>query len=240
MKAPAAFAWLSCMAAAASAQGLPPLALDGAWRIVGLPQQKAPLTQFALQTLDGATVLRVEARGSYGNLVHALADVDRDGVGSARTLAWRWRLEQPLAAADLRTRAGDDAALKVCALFDLPLEALPFWERQKMRVARAAAGEWLPAATLCYVWDPALPEGTLLPNAHSARLRWIVARGQGTAAGRWHDERHDLRADFMRAFGAELPAGAGLPPLRAIAIGADADNTGGRSLGHVAAPALLP
>jgi hypothetical protein len=220
-------------AGAAAATGLPPLSLDEGWRIVGLPQQTFPTTRFAITPDDGRPVLHIEAEGSYGNLVHALGQ----GQASARTLSWRWRLDQPVAGADLRSKAGDDAALKVCAMFDLPLAAVPFWERQTLRLARSVAGEWLPAATLCYVWDPALPAGTLLPNAHSPRLRWIVAQGVGTALGRWQAERHDLHADFLRAFGDETDA---VPPLKAIAVGADADNTGGRSRGAVAALALQP
>lgn len=226
---------LVLVAAAASALALPPLADPAAWRIAGLPRSSVPLTRFAFETVDGRAAVRVEAEGSYGNLVHALDDAA--AAGGPRRLRWSWRLDRPLAAADLRTRDGDDAALKVCALFDLPLDALGVIERAKMRMARALADEWLPAATLCYVWDPALPPGTLLPNAHSPRLRWIVARGRGTPAGAWQDESHDLRADFLRAFGDESTT---LPPLRALALGADADNTGGRSLGYVAGVELAP
>lgn len=203
----------------------PAAAWDG-WRPVGLPKQTLPATQFT--RVEGG-VLRIEAAGSYGNLV-------RESPGAGRTLAWRWRLDQALAA-DLRTKAGDDAALKVCALFDLPLAALPFWERQKLRLARVLSGEDLPAAVLCYVWDPALPTGTVLPNAYTPRLRWMVLRGQGDALGQWHEERRELAADFARAFGDE--AGT-LPPLKALAVGADADNTGGRSGGLLGEPVLQP
>ena len=218
------------LAAATGVLGpLGPLEPGGAWRVAGLPKQSLPMTRFEFSTVDGQPAAHIEAERSYGNLVHA--------VEGGRILSWRWRLDTPLTGADLRTKAGDDAALKVCALFDLPLEALGFLERAKMRMARSVSGEWLPAATLCYVWDPTLPIGTLLPNAHSARLRWIVARGEGAALGTWQDETHDLHTDFLRAFGDETRV---VPPLKAIALGADADNTGGRSAGWVVAPGLQP
>lgn len=230
-----------CVAANAGAQAPPPkadapallapLAADGAppppWRVAGLPDQPMPLTRFAVVTLEGRHALRIDAEASYGNLVHP--------VSGGTHLSWRWRLEQPIAGADLRRKEGDDAALKVCAMFDLPLDALPFWERQKMRIARAAAGEALPAATLCYVWDPALPAGTVLPNAYTPRLRWLVLQGRGSALGAWQAEARDLQADFRRVFDDTAPP---VPPLAAIAVGADADNTGGRSLGFVADLAL--
>lgn len=217
------------------ASGLAPLTGAGAgaepplpWRVVGLPQQTLPLTRFAVVDLDGRRALRVESIGAYGNLVHPVDG----GVG---TLSWQWRVDRSVVGADLRLKSGDDTALKVCAMFDLPLDALPFWERQKLRLARSLSGEALPAATLCYVWDPSLPAGTLLPNAYTARLRWLVLQGQGRALGAWQAERRDLQADFRRAFGDEAKT---LPPLTAIVVGADADNTGGRSLGFVADLAL--
>ena len=215
-----------------SAHALPPLQDATAWAVVGLPKQSFPLTRFSQAETDGQQALRIEAHASYGNLVHELGPAEH-----GRWLQWRWRLDTPLAHADLRGKAGDDAALKVCALFDLPLDALGIVERAQMRLARAVSGQWLPAATLCYVFDLSLPADTVLPNAHSPRLRWIVARGSGTALQTWLNERRDLHADFLRAFAGEAST---VPPLKAIAVGADADNTGGRSLGWVAAVALQP
>jgi Protein of unknown function (DUF3047) len=204
----------------------PASAWDG-WRLVGLPQQKLPMTSFT--RIDG-DLMRVDANASYGNLVN-------DAPGRGNTLVWRWRLDKPVDRADLRRKEGDDAALKVCAMFDLPLSALPFWERQKMRLARTLSGEDLPAATLCYIWDPALPSGTLLNNAYTPRLRWIVLRGSGEPLEAWREEKRDLAADFQRAFGDESPT---LPPLKAIAVGADADNTGGQSQARLSRPVLQP
>jgi len=204
-----------------AADGPPP----APWRIVGLPGQKIPLTEIGITTLEGQSVLRLHADNSYGTVTHALPPQTPLGM-----LRWRWRLDQPVAAADLRSKAGDDAALKVCAMFDMPLDRLGFMDRTVMRVARSTSGEALPAATLCYVWDPALPAGTLLPNAYSARLRFIVLNGQGTPLKQWMTHSRNLQRDFLQAFGTESPT---VPPLIAIVIGADADNTHGRSLAYV-------
>jgi hypothetical protein len=206
----------------ASAEPLPP------WRVVGLPQQTKPLTRFSVVALDNQRVLRVEAERAYGNLVHPIKDV------RAGTLAWRWRVEQPASGADLRRKSGDDAPLKVCAFFDLPMSDVPFVERQVLRIAAARAGEALPTATLCYVWDAQLPQGTLLHNAYTHRVRYIVSHG---TPQRWRDETHDLAADFKRAFGDES---RDVPPLTAIVIGADTDNTGSHSIGHIDALRLIP
>lgn len=215
--------------------GLAPFAAAGdipatPWVYAGLPKQKPPPTRYSIRELDGRRVLHVEADRSYGNLLHPLKGE------AAGVLSWRWRVDVPIANADLRTKAGDDAALKVCALFDMPLERVPFFERELLRLAQARLGEALPTATLCFVWDPSLPRGTLLRNAYTARVRTIVLDG---TPGTWSQEQRDLADDFKRAFGDES---ASVPPLLAIAVGADSDNTGSRSVGwldavvHRAAP----
>ncbi len=198
------------------------------WRVVGLPGQTFPLTRFDVQPQDdGPAALRIRADASYGNLVF---DAGSAQLGPAVRLRWRWRLERGLAAADLRTREGDDAPVKVCALFDMPLDGMSFGERASLRIARALSGEPLPAATLCYVWDRLLPVGSIVPNAFSARVRYLVV-GQGPARpGPWVSVDRALADDFLRAFGHETRT---LPPLIALAVGADADNTGGSSLAFV-------
>jgi len=198
------------------------------WAFVGLPGQTLPVTRFVLERLDTGLALRVQAAASYGNLVHELKGLP------AGWLSWRWRVDQPLASADLRTRQGDDVALKVCALFDLPRDRVPFVERQLLRLAESRTGQPLPNATLCYVWDPSWPAGSIVPNAYSARVRYLTL---GAAGKGWQTVRRDLAADFLRAFGEES---ATVPTLQAIAVGADADNTGGSSLGFVTDLELKP
>jgi hypothetical protein len=181
-----------------------------------------------VRELGGQRVLQIEADGSYGNLVHPLQGQ------AAGVLSWRWRVDAPLPAANLRTKDGDDAALKVCAMFDLPRESVPFVERQLLRLAESRVGAPLPNTTLCYVWDPSWPRGSVVANAYTKRVRFITLDG---APGAWRAERHDLRADFVRAFGDEARQ---VPTLSAIAVGADADNTAGRSVAWVDALRLDP
>lgn len=204
------------------------------WRVVGLPKATKPLTRFDMVPLDGRSVLRVQTDHSYANLVHDLPDL---ALAPGMKLRWRWRLDQPLHGTDLRQRAGDDTPLKVCVLFDMPLEQLGFVERNLLRAARSMSGENLPAATLCYVWDAKLAAGTLLDNAFSHRLRMIVADSGEQHLGQWVTHTQDLAADFQRAFGKES---ATLPPLQGVLVGADSDNTAGQSLGYVGDITLSP
>ena len=197
------------------------------WTVAGLPHQTKPFTQFSIVDIDGRghRVLRVDSDNAYGNLVHPL-HLDAPGLH----LAWSWKVEQLVDAVDLRTREGDDTALKVCVFFDLPLQQVPFVERQVLRVARANTGEALPAATVCYVWDARLAAGTTLPSAFTKRLRYKVLRSGSDHLHQWSNERRDVAADFLELFGNESTE---VPPITGVAVGADADNTHGHSLGFV-------
>jgi hypothetical protein len=122
-------------------------------------------------------------------------------------------------------------------MFDLPLQAVPFVDRQMVRLARTQSAELLPAATVCYVWDTHLPIGTTLDNAFTRRIRLIVLRGADMAPMTWRIERRDVRADFLRLFGDEATE---VPDIIGVGIGADADNTQSRSLAYIADLVLEP
>lgn len=237
MRRAAALGLLAAGAALAQSQSqLTPVDGPGArpappWREVLLPNQTLPRTRFTVVEMDGQRVLRIESAGSYGNLLHELVQP----VGAAPVLSWRWRLDRAIDGAALQRKGGDDAALKLCVLMDVPLDRMPFVERQQLRLARQLSGEALPSATLCYVWDRSLPAGSVLPNAYTRRVRWMVLQGSDSPLGAWRDERRELRADVQRAFGDELTE---LPRITAVLVGADADNSGGQGLGFVAGLAL--
>lgn len=202
------------------------------WHVAGLPMQTKPFSRFSIVELDGKRVLRLDADRSYGNLVHPLAAGE-----SGRFLSWRWRVDVPNERANLRLSGGDDTAAEVCVMFDLPLQALPFVDRQVVRLARAHSTELLPTATVCYVWDAHFPIGTVLDNAFTRRIRMIVVRGANTPLMAWRSERRDVHADFLRLFGDEAQE---VPAIVGIGIGADADNTQSRSLAYVADVVLEP
>jgi hypothetical protein len=215
-----------------SAETLTPIAAAGdqpapPWRVVGLPKTGKLLTRFDIVTLEGAQVLRISADNSYANLVH---DLPALALGPDATLRWRWRLDQPLLLADLTRKSGDDVPVKVCAMFDLPMNHLGLMDRTFLRLARSISHDFVPAATLCYVWDDKLPVGTELPNAFTHRVRYVVLNSGTGQLKQWISHERHLSADFLRAFGQESE---GLvPPLVGILVGADSDNTDGTSLAY--------
>ena len=223
--------------AAAAEPLLTPFSAEGStpaapWRVVGLPQQTKPFTQFSVVDIDGVRALRIEANESYGNLVHPVRF-----SGSSAHLAWQWRMEKQIENADLRTRGGDDTAVKVCVFFDMPMDNIPFADRQILRIARSKTTDPVPGATVCYVWDARLAAGTTLDNAFTKRMRYIVVRSGAGPLRQWMSERRDVAADFVKLFGAELDR---MPPITAVAVGADADNTHTQSLAYVGSLVLEP
>ncbi len=205
------------------AAGASPLA---PWHVVGLPRQTKPFTTFSVVDLDGHRAVKVEADSSYGNIVYPLPRVP-----PGFQLAWQWRVENLIDAVDLHEKQGDDTALKVCVSFDEPLDRVPFVERQLLKVARGQTDEAVPAATVCYVWDAHLPVGTAIDSPFTHRLRYKILQSGPGRLHQWTAEKRDVAADFTELFGKESPE---VPPVIGIAVGADADNTHGHSVAHVA------
>jgi hypothetical protein len=201
------------------------------WQVLGLPgSYSKPLTQFDMTELDSKKVLRVRTDKSYGNLVHAWQ-------GKISTLSFKWRLDEPLLEANLKAKNTDDAALKVCVSFDLPMDKVPFAERAKLKVAQFLSKDHLPTATICYVWAHAEPVGADFDNPFSGRVHYIVLNSGETQLKTWQSHQRNLSTDFLKAFGNESNV---VPPVTAIIVGADSDNTLGSSLGYVSDIVVKP
>ncbi len=230
------------LAQAVSAQAPPALtplgggpSLPPAWALSGLPERyKVPTTQVTVQALDGLPAMRVWADHSWGGVSHNGPGVLRQGT----RIAWSWRLEQPLPRANIELKALEDSPLKLCLSFDMPTNGLGLTERARLALARSASGMPIAAATLCYVWGntQALEHQTASPV--TSRVRYLVVSNLQTPLNAWQRIERDVQRDYSAAFGHEFAA---LPPIVAIGIGADSDNTEARSLGWVRLPQwLLP
>lgn len=189
-----------------------------------LPAGWAPLavagiknrTQYTVVDDGGTTVVRAESRAAASGLSRPL----RVNPAEFPWLRWRWKIDRLITNADIQTREGDDFPVRMYVMFDYPLEKLSFIERNKLRLARALFDPDLPAATLCYVWDGKAAVETIAPSAYSDRVRLIVVASGAARLGRWVDFERNVAADFRAAFGEAAP------PIRAIAIATDTDNTG--------------
>ena len=194
----------------AGAAGLPE-----PWRVQQLDERIAP-TQYALKTWDGVVAVEAVAERSMALLGRPL-DIDLEATPH---LCWLWRVDAPLATADMRTKAGDDYAARVYLSFRIAPEALGLGTRAKLALARSIYGDQVPDAALNYVWDNKHPVGTLQDNAYTDRTRMLVLRTGAAQAGGWVQERRDVSKDLQRAF----PGSKG--KLTGLALASDTDNTG--------------
>lgn len=185
------------------------------WKIERL-SEKFPPTRYTVRRWDGVVSIEAHAKKSMA-LFGRPVTVD---LKKTPFLCWQWRIDAPLASADLSTKAGDDYAARVYLTFTLPPDELSFGTRAKLALARSIYGDQVPDAALNYVWDNKHPVGTLQDNAYTDRTRMLVRRTGAAQAGGWVQERRDVGKDFQRAF----PGSNG--QLTGLAIASDTDNTG--------------
>lgn len=192
-----------------------PGAVVNGWTVLK-PAPKAPDTQYTLVRDAEHTVLQADADHSMSGLVFAT----RVDLASTPLLRWRWKITAPVKNGDLSRKSGDDYAGRIYVMFDYPAEKLSFATRAKLRLGEALYGQKIPTAALNYVWDNHHPIGTIVPNAYTDRARMVVVESGAGKAGQWVTETRDVAADFRAAFGEDAP------PVVAVALATDTDNTG--------------
>jgi hypothetical protein len=184
------------------------------WRVVRMSRRVRPT---AYRIVDHA----VEA--SADNSTALLARPIAVDLAATPILCWRWRIDAPIANADMGKRSGDDYAARVYVAFDMPPSAMSAGTRRRLAVARTLFGRDVPDAALSYVWDNRHPVGTHRKSVYTGRAEMIVAETGPTNAGRWTPERADIAADFARAFGGKPGT-----PIQ-LALATDTDNTHGKA-----------
>jgi len=161
-------------------------------------------------------VLKAVADGSASGLRRELSiDLKQTPV-----LRWQWKVADLIADADNTRRDLEDAPVRLILVFAGDRASLPFRERLIADQVRLLTGNELPYATLMYIWENRQPEGSVIDNAYTSRVKMIVAQSGRVGVGQWQTRERDVFADFERAFGE--------PPGRLIGVSilTDTDNTG--------------
>ncbi|MBI5211085.1 MAG: DUF3047 domain-containing protein [Elusimicrobia bacterium] len=190
----------------------------------GLPEGWKP---FLFKPVERRTSYRLEREGEDWFVV---ARSSAEGTGILKgvslsvkefpILSWRWMVDRVIAKGNGRKKSGDDFAARVYVSFLYEPEKAGMFKRFAYKAARSRFGGYPPDSALIYVWDSREKVGATFDNAHTGRARMIVLESGEGKAGRWVEERRDVRRDYLDAFGSEPP------PVSFVALMTDTDNTG--------------
>lgn len=174
-----------------------------------------PKTDYRLVRTERGVALESNAERSASGLYRAL----RVDPSRHPTLEWKWKVERLIPGADNRVAGREDSPVRLILAFHGDPAKLDFFERGRMRLAKAISGQELPYATLMYVWSEAHPPGTVIHNPHTSRIRMLVVESGAQRVGEWVRYRRDVAEDYRRAFEEE--------PAQVLAVGVmtDTDNT---------------
>lgn len=182
------------------------------WQPWMINRNKTP-TRYTLAEVDQRVVVHAQADSSASGLYVPLRDRD------AGMLRWTWKTHGIIRNADNGQGHREDSPLRLFVAFDGDKGSLSLKDQLMYEMARLTTGREMPYATLMYIWGGKRPEGSVLSNPHTDRVRMIVVDSGTKHANEWRCHERDLRADYRKAFGTD--------PGRVIAIGimTDTDNT---------------
>lgn len=146
------------------------------------------------------------------------------GEPAPAEVTFSWWVQDLIPQASVAEAHLEDSPARVVFGFDGDRQRLSARNRSLFDLAETLSGEAPPFATLMYVWDPALPVGTVVVNPRTDRIRKIVVDSGPQHLRTWRDHQRNLAEDFRRAFN-EDPG-----PLISVAVMSDSDNTRSRAL----------
>ncbi len=213
----------AAQAADCAPRAMPPFDAAGkaGWSHAPLSKLKRD-TKYAPATEDGRSILRAASEDSASAFIH-LAPSD---PAALPVLEWSWRVPALIEAADNRDAKREDSPARMIVGFDGDKTTLPDAQQRQLALAKKMSGRDVPFATLMYIWDNRNPVGTVIPSAHSERLKMIVVESGKGGVGAWRSYRRNLVEDYRLAFGTAPGRMLG------VAVMTDTDNTNAKAEGH--------
>ena len=196
-------------------EATPGEALPPGWEAWTFSSFKKP-TQYKIVRDGNRTVLKASANSSASGLIYKVG-VD---LSVRPYLTWRWKVPALIESADNTRKSKEDSPVRLVVAFKGDKASLPFEERLFADQFKLFTRRELPYATLMYIWENRLAEGTVLANPHTTRIKMIVAETGPQRVGKWYSETRNVYEDYKRAFGEEPP------PVKWVAVMTDTDNTG--------------
>ncbi len=189
--------------------------LTEAWEPLIFPKIKKH-TAYTLIREDRRTVVKAHSQASASGMIRNL----RIDTSKYPWLVWRWKIDHVLKKGDVSGKQSDDYAARIYVGFQFDTKGAGWWRRMLHKSASIAAGKKLPGTSLTYIWANRAPQGAIVDNPYTDQVKMIVLQTGNSMAKQWVQERRNLKADYVLAFGRQPP------PVVGIAIMTDTDNTG--------------
>ncbi|MCP5158324.1 MAG: DUF3047 domain-containing protein [Gammaproteobacteria bacterium] len=154
-------------------------------------------TRYTFDERSGRKALFADSRGTASGWYREI-EVD---LHQTPWLHWSWRVDRVLNGVDERTKAGDDYPARIYVVVS---GGAAFWKTR----------------SLVYVWSSQQPVGATWHNAYTSSARVMALQSGMQNAGRWINEKRNIRADFQRLFGEEIDS------IDAVALMTDTDDSG--------------
>jgi len=167
-------------------------------------------THYQLISQDGLQILRADSDNAASSLIRPLSV----NLEQYPILNWRWQVTNLPKLANDNSKRADDHSARLYVIFNSPETGLLNWLKNTTGLAETHA--------LNYIWANQAAINTLLPNPYSERSMMITVNSGSTRLGQWQSISRNVYADYQRTFGHKPP------PVTAIAIMTDSDNTGAK------------
>jgi hypothetical protein len=136
---------------------------------------------------------------------------------------------------DLTRKGVDDRPLAVYVAFPFAAAEATLADRLKRILIEQIEGPDTPGRVLIYMWGGLGERGTRFLSPHiGAAGPMAILRPGNSPFGEWQEERVDITADYLRAFG-KAP-----PPTQYVAVAGDSDDTGSASAATIAGLTFRP
>ncbi len=181
------------------------------WQVRQVKGQTVPDLEIRDDGLD--RVLRISGAGQAAWFYRDLRDED---LPDDPALSWSWRVLEAPPASDLQTVEGDDSPIRVYVVFGNPGALF------------GGSGR-----IIFYSYGNAEPDGYTAPSHQSDRMHVVRVDG-AEERGVWRSHAVHPANDYRRIWG-RAP-----PPITAIGVMQDTDQTGRRAVAEIKELLLLP
>ena len=169
------------------------------WREYETPAGR-PRYDFTIVDDSGRRALDLKSEGDHSTIAKEV----HVELAQTPVLEWAWKVMKVPAAADLRTKATSDATGHVFVVW-------PRWPAL------------LRSRLIGYVWDRALPAGSVVKSRKTSTVTFIIVASGEQGLREWRVQRRNVAEDYHKVFG-EAPTDPG-----AVALSIDTNDTRGEA-----------